>query len=415
MYIRLGTRNITPDKPVYLLGHAIRTEISTGVADELEVNTIVYGDGADAFIWLTYDLAGLDKEAVDIVKDAIVEKYGVKFSRIVCTASHTHSGPEFSTIQVFINDGSINEKLLAGYREYFLEQMIGSVDDAFAQEKIACEPYMASMQVDGIYSNRNGLEYYYDPTLTVVKWVDETGKIQGGFVNFNCHATVLGPQNLEVSSDLFGYIRRKIAVDWGINPIIIQSTSGDVSNRMHRQGNDYAELTRVGEDLYAQMNAKLSYKKIDMTLINEEDYHYEDHYEVSIEVRKKDLEQVNYNIEHAPNFDIKKIFSSAKGGLEMMISKNITKFDVSFDCHIYHFKDLIICTMPAELNSILGKVIKESRTDKPILVWGYCDELRGYIVEEAMHGKSFEGFASQVRKGRGEMMVTEIAEIIKKM
>ena len=413
MYVRLGTRSITPDKPVYLLGHAIRTEISTGIADELEVNTVVYGDGTETFIWMTYDLAGLDGESLDIVKSTIIEKYGVPFNRIVCTASHTHSGPEFSATAVFFDDD--NDRLLEGYRDYMINQLIGSVDDAFSQDKIACEPYMASMQVEGIFSNRNGLEYYYDPTLTAMKWVDETGKIQGGFVNFNCHATVLGPQNLEVSSDIFGYIRRKIAADWGVNPLIIQSTSGDVSNRMHRQGNDYAELTRVGEDLYTQMQVKLDYKKIDMTFINEENYHFEDHYVIPIEERKKALEQVNYNIEHAPNFDIMKIFSSAKGFMEMLISKNVTDFDVNFDCHIYHFKDLIICTMPAELNSILGKVIKESRTDKPVLVWGYCDELRGYIVEEARHGQTFESFASQVRKGKGEEIVADLAEIIKKM
>ena len=413
MYIRVGTRSITPNKPVYLLGHAIRTEISTGILDDIEVNTIVYGEGADAFVWMSYDLAGLDGEALDIVKSAIIEKHGVKFSRIVCTATHTHAGPEFSGTAVFFDDD--NDRLLEGYREFMIAQMIVSVDDAFEKELIACEPYMASMQVEGIYSNRNGLEYYYDPTLTAIKWVDGSGKVQGGVVNFNCHATVLGPQNLEVSGDIFGYIRRKVAADWGVNPLIIQSTSGDVSNRMHRQGNDFAELQRVGDDLYTQMSTKLKYEKIDMTLINEEDYHFEDHYEVPIEERKEALEKIKYNIEHAPNFDIMKIFSSAKGYMEMMISRNITKFDVAFDCHIYHFKDVIVCTMPAELNSILGKVIKESRTDKPVLVWGYCDELRGYIVEEAMHGQTFESFASQVRKGKGEMIVADLAEIIKKM
>ena len=409
MYVRVGTKSITPEGSVYLLGHAIRTENSIGIADEIEVNSLVIENGVDTFIWISVELVGMEANAVQKIRSEISKKYGVSEKHIMYSVTHTHAAPNYKAI---IDE---DKETPSDYYTYLMQQVLDSVEDAYTKDKIACEPFIACMQVDGLYSNRNGLEYYYDPTLTAIKWIDENNKVWGGIINFNCHATVLGPQNLEVSGDLFGYIRRKVAKEWGVNPLVLQSSSGDVSNRMHRQGNDYQELTRVGDALYSQMQKKLNYHKIDLTLLNETVYHYEDHYTVPIEIHKKNIKQVIYNIEHAENYDIKKIFTSSHAYLERLISNNITEFDVSFDCYIYHYKDVIICTIPAELNSILGKVIKEARNDKPVLIWGYCNDSIGYIVEETMHGKTYEGLASRVRKGKAEIMVAEIAEIIKEM
>ena len=412
MYVRVGTRNITPSGTVYLVGHAIRTDVSIGVADDIEVNTMVIEDDKDTFVWISVELVGMELSAVNKIRETIAEKYNVNINHIMHSVTHTHAAPDYTVGNKMTPEGS---DVMEGYSEFLMEQVLLSVDDAFSKEKIACEPYMATMQVEGVYSNRNGLEYYYDPTLWAVKWIDENDMIQGGFINFNCHATVLGPLNLEVSGDLFGYLRRKIAADWGVNPLMLQSSSGDVSNRQHRQGNDYVELTRVGEALYAQMKEKLVYKKIDFSLISETIYHYEDHYETPMEVHLGNLEKTKQNIETAPNYDIKKIFTSAHAYVKRLVDNNITKFDVSFDCYIYDFTDFVICTFPAELNSILGKVIKESRTDKPVLIWGYCNDTMGYIVEEAMHGLTYEGISSRIRKGNGEQLATEIAEIVKGM
>ena len=412
MYVRVGSSSITPSGAVYLVGHAIRTDISVGVADDIEVNTLVIENEKDTFVWISVELVGMEFAAVNTIRETVAKKYGIKINHVMYSVTHTHAAPDYTEGNKMTPAGT---EVMGAYSEFLMEQVLLSVDDAYSKEKTACEPYLATMQVDGLYSNRNGLEYYYDPTLWAVKWVDENDRVQGGFFNFNCHATVLGPLNLEVSGDLFGYLKRKIAADWGVNPLMLQGSSGDVSNRQHRQGNDYAELTRVGEALYSQIKENLVYKKIDFSLIDETVYHYEDHYETPMEVHLENLEKTKNNIETAPNYDIKKIFTSAHAYVKRLVDNNITKFDVSFDCYIYNFTDFVICTFPAELNSILGKVIKESRTDKPVLIWGYCNDTMGYIVEEAMHGLTYEGITSRIRKGNGEKLVAEIADVIKEL
>ncbi len=67
--------------------------------------------------------------------------------------------------------------------------------------------------------------------------------------SFACHSTVLGPDNLLVSSDLAGYVARALEKEWGVYPVIMIGAAGDVSNRLYRQGNDLKELNRVGSEM----------------------------------------------------------------------------------------------------------------------------------------------------------------------
>ena len=68
MQISSSRTRITPEGPFfpcYLLGHAIRTEKATGVADDLWATALVLKIEETTLIWVTVDLAGFSKTASD--------------------------------------------------------------------------------------------------------------------------------------------------------------------------------------------------------------------------------------------------------------------------------------------------------------------------------------------------------------
>ena len=70
-------RNITPQGPVPIQGHAMRKSPSTGVHDELEVHVLVLNLEGTELCFINADLAGIDFTFGNRVKTAVRETYGI--------------------------------------------------------------------------------------------------------------------------------------------------------------------------------------------------------------------------------------------------------------------------------------------------------------------------------------------------
>src|SRR6202022_1758280 len=69
-----------------------------------------------------------------------------------------------------------------------------------------------------------------DPTVNVLQVKDSSGKIRAVLVNYACHPSVLGPDNLQYSADYPGamkhYVEEKIP---GALCLFVQGAAGDIN------------------------------------------------------------------------------------------------------------------------------------------------------------------------------------------
>ena len=78
---------------------------------------------------------------------------------------------------------------------------------------VEAKPEMLKTRIRGWYSNRNSKDKPFDDEAFVIRFRDDSGKTVAAMQNFNCHSTVVGPQNMLITSDLQGGVRARLA-EW---------------------------------------------------------------------------------------------------------------------------------------------------------------------------------------------------------
>ena len=402
MLVSTSRKEITPTDyfPCYLSGHAIRTDIATGIMDKLWTTCIVLDVEGTKLVWVTVELIGLERSFTDEIRKNISEKYNVDVNLINVGYVHTHSAPEYQKTNFFGGPGAVD-----GYMDFVKEQVYSVVDDCFKKELIEADAYYDTVLIEGCYSNRNGVEKPCDKDVTTIEF-RHGDTVVAGLCNFTCHSTVLGPQNLEVSSDLAGFVARYCESKWGVYPVISIGAAGDMSNRHFRQGNDLKELNRVGNEMMQQVFIKREPKKLNISSVSYKKYRFHEIYEPILSIKQKQYDDIKSKVDNASNFDEKKTYTSALA----MAKKGLKcePFELDLDCTYVTMGDLKYFVIPAELFSRFGKKIKETMNCACPILWGYCNYSAGYLGNIEDYGASFETASSDIPKGTTERIVEEI-------
>lgn len=411
MRASIGKIDITPNEPSYLCGHAIRTDLSKGVMDPLYVTILLLDDEKKKSVFVSYDLIMLDRELTDLIIQKVSKAIDCPEENVIVSFIHTHSAPEVSEESVF----SDSDK---GARPGFRDSLVLAAEQCarnIANNLQEVDIYYASTKVDGYYSNRNDKNKKTDKSVNFVKFVANNETL-AMLVNMNCHPTVLGPQNHYISADLFGAIRTQMANKNRCEVFMMQGAAGDVSNRQYRQGNDKAELIRMSNGIVEQLNKEFVWEYLDVKDIkfHKTDYHVK--YELDMDELKQRLEINQKQLATATDENQIKLWSSGVKMLESVISQG-SHVDLNFHGNIIQFGKCIFICIPGELFNQLGEQIKRAFPEYYVMIWGYCEELLGYLVEEAEYGKSYESIATQIKKGIPEKyieyLIKETRRVIK--
>lgn len=405
-----ATRAITPTGeffPCYLAGHAIRTDIATGVLSDLWATALVLEVDGVRVVMVSVDLIGLERAWSERVRERIAELAEADLAAVHVGFVHTHSAPEYTDVSIF---GDAERGARPGYMDWVAEQVVGAVSDALAGGLASVHALGARALVEGCYSNRNGLDKPADKEVTLLELVGEDGSVVAGAFSFACHSTVLGPQNLEVSPDLAGWLASGLAERWGVRPVCLLGAAGDMSNRLHRQGNDAAELERVGNEVLAQLPSECTLP-LRLRAPRLAEFSFERTFQPDKEQKRAQYEEIKRHVEEAKTFDEYKVFSSALGIAEQGLAAR--PFELDLRCELIDLGDLRLFTMPAELFSRFGVRIKEELGCSLPVLWGYCDYTVGYLGNIDDYGASFETAGSDIPCGTTEEMVEEACAFIR--
>lgn len=406
MRVSTCRREITPKGaffPCYLMGHAIRTDLAEGILDPLWVTALLLETDGVRLLWLTVELIGLEKDYTDALRMELSDEYHIPVENINLAFVHTHSAPEYMKNPILGGPGAVD-----GYMEFVKEQILSAAEGCFWQEQQEVRAFYRTVEIEGCYCNRNGKEKPCDKTVTTLAF-RSGDKVVAGVGVFTCHSTVLGPENLLVSSDLAGFVARALEQEWGVYPVIMIGAAGDMSNRMFRKGNDIEELNRVGQEMMSQV-LSVSEKELEIRKPRVLTWRFDETYYPDKEKKKIQYQEIQRKIEQAKSYDEQKVYTSALAMARRGLA--CEPFRLELDCRYFDMGELKIFVIPAELFSRFGVQIKKAMGGSCPICWCYCNYSAGYLGNIEDYGASFETVTSDIPPGTTERIVEQIENFI---
>ena len=404
--VATSTSYVTPQQPCFMGGYGMRRQKSEGVLDELKCTAILLEINDETVVMCDVEILMITPEIVTAVKEQLEREFGVYPERVTIATTHTHAGPEIRSERLPMFDEETDDGFWRYYQDFLKEKIFATIADCFKKERVEVEAWYRTVKIEGLYGNRNGMDKPEDKDVTLIVFKNNDN-VEAAIVNISCHPTVLGAQNLQISSDLLGYISRGVKERLGVYPLMMQGASGDMSNRNYRQGHDAQELARTGEGILAQLFASEELSPLSLSEPMVEEYHWETTYPVDRDALKALQSEIRQQMSAEINYDKHKILLSSDYAIDLKLRKE--EITAVFNAAIIRLGDIEICKQPGEMFSRFGMKIKAASKAMLPLIWGYADDYGGYLADEGEYGKTYESIMSLLPKGATEEITDDLA------
>ncbi len=199
---------------------------STGVHDPARARSLVLEVGATRVLWIAVDLVGIDPTLVAELGQAL-RRYGLAYSAIIVSASHTHSGPGAYADSALFGALALDRRS-AAVRAAILDGFVRAAREAEAH-KGPSRVHTGRTEVRGIAESRVGGPL--DSELGVLRVTGTDGRPKAIVWNYAIHGTALGRDNFLLSGDLTGDASGRIERELGVPALFVNGAVGDVSPR----------------------------------------------------------------------------------------------------------------------------------------------------------------------------------------
>jgi neutral ceramidase len=328
--------------------HAFWFKPSEGERDALAVRALVLEAGGERVVWVAVDLLAVDRAFTAEVERRL-QAAGIRPRALVISASHTHSGPG-----TFVDSAVLGwlalDRLDGTVREAILDAVVASVQQAAGASRAA---RLAAGSVATPRLVRSRLKQPTDPELLVLRVVDTTGAPIALVWNYAIHGTTLGPRNLRFSGDVMGEASRRLEQALGVPVLFVNGAVGDVSPGRH---GDRAAVD-LGAELASAAQAGWAVAE--------------------------PIEQPRFTVGQravtlaAPFLPLRNCVGWLPKGARLPLGSVFPR-DATLTAVVAG--DVGWVTFPGELQTSLGREIKETRGLRRVLVAGVSNDYLGYFV-----------------------------------
>jgi hypothetical protein len=371
--IRLGVSqiNITPDKPTIMSGYSGRTTPFTGVHDSLFASALYFSGEKNRALLITTDLIGFSADLIDDIKKMISSKTGIPHENIMISAVHNHGGPVTKTYEAEVPE-SVNE-----YVKVLKEKLTILAADASRKVvpfQMGIGKGLCNLNINrraefangsiGLGRNPDGP---CDHELVVVKFEDMNKKILAVLLNWPCHGTASGQNNLQITGDWPGAAARYIRKQEG-KEVIVAVTAGASANinPIYGPDNKFNEIETVG-------------------------------FHVGREACKTLAQTTTFPVKYLQMNNIAMTFPGKTRGKDYFPPASYEKGpDVEIRLTTLKIGDLVLSGVSGELMTEIGMEVKKLSPYSNTLIVTHCNGSSGYICTD----KSFPegGYEVQVTK-----------------
>lgn len=235
--IRVGVSqvDITPPAGLAMTGYIARLGNAVGAHDPLYARGLVFDDGQQRAALISCDVLAFDRHFVAATRSAIERRTGFPGANVLIACTHTHAGPA----TIFLRDcGEVDRAWMEELRRRLVAVLAAALEGLQPARVGFGRGYLADHS-----QNRRQPGDVMDPEVGVLR-VDRTdGRPLAIALNFACHPTTLGPDNLLYSADYPGYTARQIEAATGATALFLTGAIGDVGPV---QVGDYAAAETLG-------------------------------------------------------------------------------------------------------------------------------------------------------------------------
>ena len=240
----VARRIITPPKGIYLIGYGDRSKGNIGVHDDLTATALVIDDGRTRIAIVAIDMLTINEFVVDRVRQSLAPT-----EALLC-CSHTHSGPI-----AFADEKSPRRN--QEYIHALVKNIVSAVREAESNLQPAWLEYSSGEANVGINRRERmpdgRMEIGRNPagprdkSIQVISVLCENGRL-ATVINYACHGTVLGPDNLLVSADWIGVMRNKVENELGGLVLFLQGAAANINPDMYwEDSRAFEKVTEQGQ------------------------------------------------------------------------------------------------------------------------------------------------------------------------
>lgn len=249
----VARRVISPPPGIFLIGYGDRTKGNIGIHDDLTATALIFDSGKIRLGIVALDILTMNEYIVDRIRARFPE-----VNLLIC-CSHTHSGPiayadsrSPARNQAYMNSLVQNvamavEEASTGMVPVHLEYSAGEADIAInRREKQPDGHFEIGRDPNGIVDRSVQVVGVFRDSATSGKAGKDTMRL-ATLVNYACHGTVLGPDNLLVSADWIGVMRSKVEAELGGLALFLQGATANLNPDMYwNQPKAFEMMTEQG-------------------------------------------------------------------------------------------------------------------------------------------------------------------------
>lgn len=430
--LKAGTSKvcISPPVGVPLAGFAARHETSTGIHDDLFARALVLETAETAMAFVSVDLLALPSEFIRQVREAIHASTGLQPDSVMIASTHTHAGPV--TIRTFFNP---DESVDRNYMNTLAQAIVEAVTVAW-RDRFPARVGVGAGHVEGVGVNRRSSDQKpVDEQVGIIKVTDTDARTRAVLMNYSCHPTVLGPDNLEVTGDFPAFAVKEIESGLGDDgfAMFVNGTQGNISMGHSSElsaigiitpGRTFARAAELGHLLAAATQTALPAIHVD-----------------DRPVLKALTLPVTLPLKHYPTVDeTLKLLHEAEARLSALTSNNGDNTDevrrarseqlyasinnfyaretivfsdgaLPIELQGLRIDDAVFVAVPAEVFVEIGLHIKE-RASSPTFIVGIANGYIGYLPTAAAHEVGgYEVVSSKCRPEAEGVLVDQVLKL----
>ncbi len=222
MTLRAGVSqiDITPPAGLAMTGYIARLGHAMGAHDPLYAKALVFDDGQQRAALISCDVLAFDRHFVAATRAAIERQTGFPGAHVLIACTHTHAGPA----TIFLRDcGEVDRAWMEELRRRLVAALAAALEDLQPARVGFGRGCLADRS-----QNRRQPGDAMDPEVGVLRVDRADGRPLAVALNFACHPTTLGPDNLFYSADYPGYATRQVAAATGAPALFLTGAVGDV-------------------------------------------------------------------------------------------------------------------------------------------------------------------------------------------
>ncbi len=394
--------DITPPVGTRMAGYGARTGTSVGVHDPLLGQLLLLQLGSQRLVLITLDLIGVGLDLALRVRRGIAEAIGVPADWTMLSCTHTHAGPS----GLLPEEPALRPPGDPGLQDILVRKLVGAAK--WAQNSLQAAQCSAGRgRVEGVGANRNDPHAGPEDDQVIVLRVDSTdGTPIAVWINYGCHATVLGENNLWLSADFPGAARAALRRLYPQTVFLYSNgASGDASTRFTRRAQTFPEVQRLGHILagvvlQTMLNAEPSTVSAVGALTMP--VHFRPRARLSLEQAQQHLQDLQAQLaalrqSQAPHGDIRRAETKVRGAVAEVARARLTtpSAEVMTELQALRIGQLGIIGLPGEPFTQTVLDIKRASPWPVTAVVSYANDEVGYFPDDqAVSAGTYEALKS---------------------